>query len=234
MKYIKIYFSILLIFFYHAATAMVVFDPSVFSRMGQELYEMQKQGETIKRQLDALKQLNGDQYQWSNMQNLLNQLGGLVKKSNSIAYSAENIESDFKKSYPGYHAPDNFQQSYQDNVSKSLDTMNGALQSLGANAHDFQNENARLSFLQHQVQGAKGQTQAIQASAQIASELVSQTQLLRQAVIAQSNAQTAYYATQVQNEAFARSDLEKVIHAGSTKTVAYGSSGNYIKLPNFK
>lgn len=232
MKNKKSFLIFFLLLTINHAHAFVVFDPTVFARMGQELIEVQKQSETMKRQLDALKNLNGNQYQWSNTQELMNKLGNLVKKTNSIAYSAGNIESDFQKAYPGYQAPDNFKQSYQENVSRSLNTMNGVLQSLGTNANDFQNENARLSFLQRQVQSAKGQTQAIQASAQIASELVSQTQLLRQAVIAQSSAQTTYYAMQVQNEASARAELDDVIHAGSTKTVSYGSSGNYIMIPH--
>lgn len=114
----------------------------------------------------------------------------------------------------------------------TLNTLNSVLQSMGTNAQDFQNENARLAFLQRQSQSAKGQTQAIQASSQIASEMVSQTQLLRQTVIAQTNAQTAYYATQVQNDASAKAELEHVIQSGSTNVPAYGTSGHSLNPPD--
>jgi P-type conjugative transfer protein TrbJ len=192
--------------------------------------QLRQQTQYIQQQLKMLK---GDQYQWSNAQPLINHLGSIVNQTNGIAYSAANLHQKFQQAYPGYQAPQDFNQQYKHNINMTQNTLNGVLQSMGASAHDFQSENARLAFLQRQSQRAQGQTQAIQASSQIASEMVSQIQLLRQTVIAQSNAQTAYYATQIQNEASSQAELEKIINSGSTNVPSYGSSGQQLNVPNF-
>lgn len=187
----------------------------------------------LRQQLDALKQLTPGQYQWSNAQNLINQLGDAVQRANTLAYSAQNVDAQFRQYFPGYQAPTDYGQQYQHITRTQLDTLNQILQAMGSSAQDFQNENARLTFLQHQAQSAVGQTQAIQAAAQIASEQVSQTQLLRQTMIAQTNAQTAYYAGQVQKEASSRAELEKIAANGKQAAPAIGDSGHYLKLPDF-
>jgi P-type conjugative transfer protein TrbJ len=107
------------------------------------------------------------------------------------------------------------------------------LQSGGQSAQDYQTENTRLAFLQSQVQSANGQTQAIQAAAQLASEMVSQMQLLRQAIVAQTNAEIVYDATQLQTQASKQAELGNVIQSGSTNVPPYGSSGDPLSIPNF-
>jgi P-type conjugative transfer protein TrbJ len=203
--------------------AMIVFDPAVFGKLIQELAQSEQQLMVLKQQLDALKQLNPSQYQWSNAQGVINNLGNVISQANGIAYSGQNLQAQFQKNFPGYQAPDNYSQQYQQIVSTTLNTLNGVLQSVGSSAQDFQNENSRLAFLQQQAQSAIGQTQAIQASAQIASEQVSQLQLLRQTLMAQINAQTTYYAGQVQKEASANAELDQLIGDGNKKSVPFGS-----------
>lgn len=192
-----------------------------------------KLGEQIKYLKAQIDTLSKKQYQWSNAQDLINQLGNVMQKMDGLSYNAINIDKKFKKAYPGYVAPDNFSAQYQKNIQLSLNTINAAMQSMGMSAKDFKNENKRLDFLQSQSQKVKGQTQAIQASSQIASESVSQLQLLRQTMMAQSSAQNAYYATQLQKEASENAEIKNIINAGSTKVPKYGSSGRSLSLPKF-
>ncbi|MBV9576348.1 MAG: hypothetical protein JO149_06965 [Gammaproteobacteria bacterium] len=226
----KLLLSILLILTTNAYATLPVIDYASLIQMGNQLIQLKQQTEYIEQQLKAL---NGNQYQWSNAQVLINNLGSIISQTNGIAYSATNVNQKFQQAYPGYEAPENFNQQYKNNINMTQNTLNGVLQSMGSSAQDFQNENTRLSFLQQQSQSAQGEMQAIQASSQIASEMVSQIQLLRQTVMAQSNAQTAYYATQTQTDASAKAELERVINAGSTVVPAYGSSGNYLTAPDF-
>lgn len=207
-----------------------VIDYSALIQLGNQLAQLKQQTQLIQQELQTL---HGNQYQWSNVQGLINNLGAIVQQTNGIGYSASNINQQFQQNYPGYQAPEDFSQQYKTNINIALNTLNGILQSIGSSASDFQNENTRLVFLQQQAQSAQGQTAVLQASAQIASETVSQIQLLRQTVIAQSNAQTAYYSTQIQNEASSKAELEKVINAGSTDVPGYGTSGHQLNPPNF-
>ncbi len=220
----------LFVFSLQVNATMPVVDYMAILQLGNQLILLKEQTQYIKQQLQILE---GNQYQWSNAQSLINNLGSIVQQTNGIAYSATNINQKFQQSYPGYQAPQDFNQQYKNNINMTQNTLNGVLQSMGKSAQDFQNENSRLEFLQRQSQSAKGQTQAIQASNQIASEIVTQIQLLRQTMIAQSNAQTAYFATQIQNDASSKAELEKVIKAGSTQVPAYGTSGDKLSSPRF-
>jgi P-type conjugative transfer protein TrbJ len=197
-----------------------VFDAAALGQLLNQLAQLKQQTMLIQSELQVLE---GGQYQWSDAQGLINNLGSIVNQTNSISYSASNIDQNFKKAYPGYQSPQNFSQQYKQNSETTLNTMNNILKSAGSSASDFQNENTRLKFLQQQSQSAEGQTQAIQASTQIASETVSQIQLLRQAVIAQTNAQTVYFSTQIQNEASVKAEQQQVLSSGSTVVPAYGS-----------
>ena len=177
-----------------------------------------------------LKALDPNNYQWSNAQNLINELGTIVNQKDSLAYSADNIGTKFTQMFPGYVPPEDFSSMYKSNTNSTLNTLNGSLQSLGSSAKDFESENSRLAFLQTQAQNSKGQLQAIQASAQISSEVVSQLQLLRQTVTTQANAETAYHANKLQSEASAKAKLDSVINAGSTEIMPYGTSGDTINV----
>lgn len=199
----------------------VVSDPLAEERLlselqnwSQQLSKMDEQASSLKL---ALSGLQGGQYQWSNAEQLINQLGNLVQETHGLAYNAQNVDGQFKTLFPGYQAPQNYAAQYQSVMNTTNNTLNGILQSLGSNANDFQDENKRLAFLQAQAQNAGGQTQAIQASAQIASEEVSQLQLLRQTLVAQTNAQTVYYAAQVQKEASAQAEFNQVLSNGTTQ-----------------
>lgn len=216
------------IMYFNAHAMMPVIDAAAITQLVNELEQLQQQTTLIKIELT---QLSNGQYQWSNAQGLINNLAGIINKTNTLSYSAANIDQQFRAAYPGYQAPRNFSQEYQNNTNMSLNTLNGILQSVGASANDFTNENARLSFLQQQAQSSKGELQAIQASSQIASEEVSQMQLLRQIMAAQTNAQTVYYSTQLQKEASAHAELSQVIAAGSTYMPPYGSSGEPLNPP---
>lgn len=221
--------SVSLIFVCSLHANLPVIDVASIAQLAAQLNQLREQTLYIKQQLDILK---SNQYQWSNAQGLINDLGSIINQKNSIAYSASNIDLKFRQAYPGYQAPTDFNKQYKDNTNMTQNTLNGVLQSMGSNAQDFQSENTRLKFLQNQSQSAKGETQAIQASSQIASEMVSQIQLLRQAVIAQSNAETAYYARSIQTEASSKAELEKVINSGSQNVPLYGS-GQELNEPDF-
>jgi P-type conjugative transfer protein TrbJ len=197
-----------------------------------KLDQLKAQTQYLKQELDAIKTLRSNQYQWGNVSDLINQLGENIEEANGIAYSAQNLGEQFKATFPGFQAPDNYSQQYQNIVQKTNETLEGVLQSSGESARDFSHENSRLAFLQQQAQNAQGQTQAIQAASQIASEEVNQTELLRQAVIAQTNAETTYYAADMQTKASQQAEFTQVIQAGSQEIPPYGTSGSPIIIPD--
>jgi type IV secretion system protein TrbJ len=197
-----------------------VYDPTACADLVTQISNMEEQLQVLKTQIETLK--DGD-YEWSNAQSLINDLGNTVSQIGGLSYTAKDINTQFQKLYPGYQAPQDYNTQYQQITDNTQNTLNGVLQSVGMSADDFETESSRLAFLQNQVQSAQGQTAAIQAASQIASEAVTQTQLLRQTVVAQTNAQTVYYAQQVQKEADARAVADQVIMNGNTQAVPLDS-----------
>ncbi|MBS0357960.1 MAG: hypothetical protein JSS53_01620 [Proteobacteria bacterium] len=223
-------FILLCIFSFEARALMAVIDYSVLAQLGSQLEQLRQQTLYIQ---TALKRLESGQYRWSNTSNLMRELGQIIEKTQGIAYSASDLDKQFKSAYPGYVAPEDFSLQYKSNANTLMNTLQGVMGSLNASHRNFKNEGEHLSFLEAQVQSAEGQTQAIQASAQMTGEVISQIQALRQTVMAQTNAQTAYYATEVQNEASAHAELSDILQSGKRETVEYGHSGSSLKIPQF-
>lgn len=205
-----------------------VIDISAIVQLAHQLNQLKEQSKYLQAEL---KQLGSTQYRWGQTQALVDQLQGLVEHSRGLASDTAALDQQFRAAYPGYQAPHDFSQSYQQNTQRLLQTLNGVSQAMAVHGRDFKNENTRLTFLQQQAQHAQGQTQAIQASSQLTSEAVSQLQLLRQSILAQSKAQLAYYATQTQEAASAHAELAQVIKGGATQVPL--DSGPRLTLPQF-
>lgn len=213
---------------------LAVFDGASFGQLVEQVAELEKQyselqtqGSNIKRSLDALEKL-GD-YQWSNDQllSLMDQINTVMERNQAISYTASNLDSQFIAHFPGYAGSSggqNYQTQYQTNVHDTLSTINNSLSSIGMNTGDFATESSRLNAIHSHVQGAVGQTQALQALSEVNEELVTQTQSLRQIVSAQANSEATYYAQQIQQKATSQANLDTVVNAGSTEDVVYGSN----------
>lgn len=223
-------FLLLLLFSKAAFAMMPVIDAAALAQLVNQLAELKTQTQSMQQTLQTL---SGNQYQWSNTQHFLSQLQDAMQKTQGINYYSNTLQAQFQKAYPGYQVPNDFQKHYQTNVNTAQHTFCGVVENLRLHTQQVEAENAHLAFLQRQVQSAQGQTQAIQAASQITSEMVSQQQLLRQAMMTQTNAQTAYYATQLQNEVSSRAELDAVIHGGATQVPAYGASGHALVSPDF-
>jgi P-type conjugative transfer protein TrbJ len=213
-----------------ANATLPVIDIASLAQLSHQLTLLKQSTQYIKQSLQGLPIA---QFQWSNVQNLIDHLGSTISQVNGIAYSAANISQRFSQVYPGYQVPQDFYQQYKNIANTTQQTLNGLLQSIGDSAQHFKKENRQLAMLQQEVQKVSSQTQAIQASAQIASEVVSQIQLLRQTVMAQTNAQLVYYAAKIQNDIDEKAAFEKIIHTGSIDISLYGTSGHVLNTPAF-
>ena len=87
----------------------VVYDPSVYQQTYQnflqlvaQLNVLQQQATYLQQSLNAIKTLNSDQYKWSSVSDLTNQLGNVVSQTNGLSYNAKNVDTQFQKAFPGY------------------------------------------------------------------------------------------------------------------------------------
>lgn len=200
----------------------IVYDPTVdadiiqtFSFFESEITDLEQQ---LNDMANELKLLSSGQYLWSNTSSIIKQLGKTMEQASGLSYAAQNEASQFAALFPGYTVAENFNQQYQKITRSALDTLNNILQNMQVSANNFSDESNRLQMLQGFAQNVAGQTQGLQMAAQLASEQLSQLQLLRQTIMAQANAQIVYYAQQIQTQASAVAELNKIISGGDIHT----------------
>ena len=86
----------------------VVSAPGVEAEVvASKVAEVAKLTQQIRYLEQALKTLTNAPYQWSMVQNTINELGNAINQANTLAYNAQNLDARFKKIYPGYQSPKN-------------------------------------------------------------------------------------------------------------------------------
>lgn len=214
-----------------ADAALPVIDLAAVAQLANQLTQLKTETKYLEQELRALKP---DQYKWSDIKTSMNNIDEILKHVDGLGVAATDINEQFKTYFPGYQYRKEVLSSYKKMVNKTQNTLNGVLQSANILMKEYNHEKDRLQFYREKIQAADGQMKVLQTSAQITLEIVSQLELMRQAVVTQINAQTVFNAQQLQNMVDAKENLEKVIDAGSTTVPRYGSSGSTLTMPDFK
>lgn len=211
----------------------VVFDPSNFgqnvltaTRMATSLAN---EAEQIQNQLDQYQDMltHGERIthpQWSEIKGLLNQLSHITAQGDALAYSMPDLDGMFKAAFPGYKAPTDWGSEYEAWTKNGLDTLKGVLKGLGIQHQEMASEQDRLQAIQSLSDGAVGRMQAIQAANMIASEQTQQMAKLRQIIMMQTNAQSVYYAHQINTDAAQEAKMQQWLQAPRPEVPAYGTT----------
>ena len=171
------------------------------------------------------------QYKWADVSQTLQNLASAVSVGQSIAYSASNVNSAFQQAYPGYKPTQNFNQSYQNWSTTTLDTIRGVLDSTSMEFGDFGNEESTVATLRSLASNPQGQMQAIQAGSMIAGDMANQMIELRQIMMAQTNSQAAYQAYQVQNDQANQANWNNLMGNINTNYPSYNNGGGFGNIP---
>jgi P-type conjugative transfer protein TrbJ len=198
----------------------IVFDPNMFARQLAQLQEETASVTDLAQQLQYMVQntTGGGAGVWQSNQNLLTNLGGLISEQQGLSYTFQSLAQQFQQLYPGYNAANTpGVQSPMASADTTLNTLNGALQSVQAQAENFQGEQAALQMLETKNQTAVGRLQAIQVGNEIALAQVQQVQMLRQLVMAMANSQNTAAANQLNSQT--QSQLGALAIIGATAQV---------------
>ena len=181
----------------------IVFDPNMFARQLAQLQEETASVTDLAQQLQYMVKntTGGGAGVWQSNENLLTNLGGSISEQQGLSYTFQGLSQQFQQLYPGYNAASTpGAQSPMTSADTTLNTLNGALQSVQAQAQNFQTEQAALQMLETKNQTAVGRLQAIQVSNEIALAQVQQVQMLRQLVMAMTNSQNVATANQLNSQ----------------------------------
>lgn len=237
----KILIAILLSCLMLNAWSMLVFDPQNFAKNAMAakaaVDSLEVQAQMLKNRIRSLNLeiQNSEkltQFQWHEMTQLLQEIGDITERGQSISYSMRELESAFQKRYPNYQNPAaNYRDAYQTWNTTTLTTLQNSLSSIGLTMYQLKSEDKTLQAIQAQSQKAVGQTQVLQVTNELASEQVRQLQSLKQVMAAQSNAQTAYMAHQVSRQSNQDAELQRILDNIPDKYEDNSPGFGTIKLP---
>ena len=146
---------------------------------------------------------------WADITNYLNGAQNALRLGNSIAWKMQNADAVFRQRFPGYgrlQLP--YQQAYKDWNKTAFDTMAAVLKSAGEHRRGMAEETAIINNLSDSVMGAEGRMQAAQTSARLAGHAATQLIELREIIIADAAARSAYQAAVLQKDATSESAME--------------------------
>jgi P-type conjugative transfer protein TrbJ len=155
----------------------------------------------------------------------------------------KNVQDQFQATFPGYdkyaeekdpEKEKDYLERYKnmvDSTQKALTNVTNEMASLNDPSR-IQAEQAALNGIKQDISGAEGTKAAVQGLAELDSQIISQIQMLRQQMAAQSAAQNTYYAAQVQRDADIRTEVSKMIGNGDQKIENY-LDNNPLDLPSF-
>lgn len=134
-----------------------------------------------------------------NMYQTFKKLQTIVVNGQRMGYSLSNINTEFKRTHPGYGgftSDYDFNKGYRDWSDTTLDSVKNAMAMAGLHAADFDTEQEMVRQLQSKSASADGQLEALQVGNQVGVAMVGQMQKLRQMSMAQMQAQNAHIAGQ--------------------------------------
>lgn len=222
---------------------MIVFDPSNFVKnsitalqttqmVTQEITSYQTQLQQY--QLEMQNIANFPSFTWQNVSTTLANLANAIQTGQALGYSMQNMDAAFQQIYPGYQAPQNYQQSYQNWSNTTLDTIRGGLDSISMQASDFANEEQTIDTLRGLAASPTGQLQAVQVGNMLSGEMLNQMQELRQLQMTQINSQNTYMAYQVQQDQAGEASTSSLINGMSSSYPQYQNQNGFSNMPTFE
>ena len=133
----------------------------------------------------------------------------LTSSSADLGTKLSQLSARFSTMYPGYRAPTDYQNDYLTWTNNSLGSIKTALETVDQQIRKLDFENQQLDKIRDQSATAVGQMQVLQSANQISSEMVRQLQELRKLQAAEMQAQNAYMATQIQNQADEKAAIKR-------------------------
>lgn len=173
--------------------------------------------------------------QWDNAQQAIAQLSQAMQQGQALAYTMANVDSQFKQTFPGYHAPatNDYSQNYQGWITTTQDTMNGVMDQINMAYEQQSQEEAVNQLLKQRASGVQGRMQALQVASEIAAEQLAQVQKLKALMLAQTNAQAEYYAYQSQKDAAEQQSVDAVVKQTSMTFPQYHENPQLGLVPDF-
>jgi P-type conjugative transfer protein TrbJ len=193
----------------------IVIDPKNLlqniRQVAQAVQQINNQRLQIQYQIQALAKLGRPS--WRNIDGLMYQIDVLMQAGEAIAYSASNLDEQFRRTFPGYSLPTGWLASdaQRTEATRALATLHASLSATRRQMQDVRPGILRLQQIKAQMAGTKGTQEALELQSTLQAYTAEELVMLRQAVAVQTNAVAVSQARQVQREMEEQAVLDQVL-----------------------
>lgn len=192
----------------------VVYDPRslaqsvlLYKRAYQQLVAAQKQ---LAAQVTALQKLRNPQ--WRTLSGVVTQAGTLMRNTTALGYGLATLDADFTRTFPGNQRMTNAAQQLPTQATRTLETLRAVLNATHANAQTIPAGITQLQQMKQQLTTIQGHEQALELASTISVYTAEELTLLRQQLMAATNAQAVFAAQQVNAQAQGRANEHAFLH----------------------
>jgi P-type conjugative transfer protein TrbJ len=167
-------------------------------QVAQAATQINNQRLQIEYQLRALAKLSRPN--WRDINGLISQLDLVMQEGESLAYSASDLDEQFRRTFPGYELPAGWVASdaQRTQATRALATLHASLSATRRQMQDIRPGIVRLQQIKAQMGGIQGTQQAVELQNTLQAYTAEELVMLRQAVAVQTNAIAVAQAQQVQ------------------------------------
>ncbi|CAN5262292.1 hypothetical protein BH24GEM2_BH24GEM2_00820 [soil metagenome] len=196
-----------------AQAQFVVHDPIAMvnhaAQYAGRLYEIEQKRQQIIYQIQSLKKLGNPS--WREIGGYMQQLDDLMAQGRAIGYSLANLNREFEETFPGFRVPEDWSAQQRTQFARTMATMQAALNFSQRQAQQMAVGNAQLRAIKGSMAGVQGTQEALELQGTLMAYTAEELQMLRQAIAAQTNAQTVYNAHQLQQQEQAQASFDAML-----------------------
>lgn len=188
----------------------------------QKAEQIRRQVEQIQYQLQALKKLQNPN--WREVATLLWNLDNLMRQGQALAYSLEDIDAQFRATFPGWTPWVNWKDDNRRQVERTLDTMRAGLNTVNR-ASRLIADQFTLGDIKKQMATVQGHQEALEMLATLQAFTAEEQILTRQALATQNNMVSVYYGYRLNAEAQAHATHLAILERTARRAQSSPSPG---------
>jgi P-type conjugative transfer protein TrbJ len=164
----------------------------------RQVQQVTMQTQQLKAQVDNMKKLGT--YNGRQIAVTLQQIDGLTQQGLAIWYSLGAIDTEFKRTFPGWLVTNTFAQDLRVQQERTLATLRSVINAASVTSQQLPVSNARLGAMKAQLGSITSAQQALELNGSIGIHAAEEITLLRQQLAAQANGEAVVLANQVNRE----------------------------------
>lgn len=158
-------------------------------------------------------------------------LAYLLRETEGLVYSLEQLDQVFRELFPGYEPADDLSEVYADRTHRTLETLRAALLSTQRMARTFGPSQAILDELTGQALAAQGNLEAQEAQSILTGFTAQEISKLLQQVAVLTNAQAVYFSNEIESRASAVATFETWLDDARRDAAPYETGTQFPLVP---